>query len=644
MSRLVVLLCCALAAALLAASAFAAPASAAPDELTLVSRGFDGLPGGSSWTAASSEGAAISADGQLVAFTSAAPNIAAGVGSGRWQVYVRDLRGGPNVLVSRADGADGRPSDSGASTISTALSGISSDGRYVFFQAYLDDGGYYAYRRDLRLQRTEMVSRGDGADGAPVPAGGVIGVAGNGRYVLFHAHGSVVPGTGPLANGVYVRDLESGRTVLASRATGPDGTPAGDDHVAATGISPGGRYVAFRSGDGDLTADLPLPGTAGPQLYLRDLRYGRTILVSRTDGPTGDPVRAHWNGSTPILGNGCRVAFDASGTGVAAGSPANGGTQSYVRDLCTGRTTLVSRADGPDGAAAATPDPIGPDAATWTQAMTPDGRHVLFVAYAANLAPGVPGSRPTVYVRDLVRGRTLVVSRATGADGVPDRDNSTHYAHAAISADARFVAFSSSGTRLIAEPTGGNGQIYRRELGGMEPAEAVAPCGPRDDPALGGPATPACPAGEPPDGGPPVVPAPRPVTVPGTAAPGGSAPPADAPLATTPTLVRAPTLRSVRATRTALHAWVDLPATIEVGIARETARTIRRDGRRVTQRRWRTLRPAHAVVRRAGSKRIPLPRLAAARHRLTVRAVGVAGASSDAVRVTLDLRDRKHRR
>jgi hypothetical protein len=640
MSRFPIALGLALALAGLPTSA----ALASPDQLVLVSRGFDGRPGNATTGIPASESPVISDDGQRVAFVSAAPNMWSGDANGQKQVYLRDLAGGPNILVSRADGPDGAPADNGGAinALDPYAGAITPDGRYVDFNADLGDGHYHGYRRDVQRGATVLVTRADGLDGAPVDASGPYADAADGRYVLFSSNMTVIGALGPLGGAGYVRDLTSGATALVTRATGTDGAPAPDWSSGVTGMSPGGRYVAFVSTAADLAAGPSPPDDGTERLYLRDLRYGRTILVGRATGPGGPPVSARSSGPTPISGDGCRVVFDATGTDVASGTPGNGGAEVYLRDLCASTTTLVSRADGLDGAAAATPAPTGPfSGGVHAQGMSADGRYVLFTATVGGLVPGVavPSGVPETYLRDLVAGRTILVTRADGADGAPDADDSGHYGEARMTPDARFVAFASSGTNLVAG-SGGFGQVYRRELGSLPAGTPVTGCGMVDDPNLGGPPAPPCPAGDDgtgdDDGGGLAPRGPVTVTVPAPAPAGGGgagAPAAPAPvLATAPTLVRAPTLRSVRATRARVTAWVDLPATVEVRLAREV---VARGGRRS----WRAVTPAaKAVLAKAGTARVALPKLAHARYRLTVRALGAAGATSATVTRTLDLR------
>ena len=72
--------------------------------------------------------------------------------------------------------------------------------------------------------------------------------------------------------------------------------------------------------------------------------------MSRADGPAG--AGANGNSSEPsISANGRWVAFQSAATNLAPGVT-EGVEHVYVRDLLSGTTRLVDRADGPDGAIA----------------------------------------------------------------------------------------------------------------------------------------------------------------------------------------------------------------------------------------------------------------------------------------------------
>jgi Tol biopolymer transport system component len=96
-----------------------------------------------------------------------------------------------------------------------------------------------------------------------------------GRRVAFTARGA---GEGNTA--VFVTDLATGTTELASRASGAAGPPAfgGSAHPS---ISADGRRVAFTSDAYNLS-----PAKCNPArgIFVRDLATARTTLVSSGDG------------------------------------------------------------------------------------------------------------------------------------------------------------------------------------------------------------------------------------------------------------------------------------------------------------------------------------------------------------------------
>ena len=79
-----------------------------------------------------------------------------------------------------------------------------------------------------------------------------------------------------------------------------------------------------------------------------------------------------------------------------------------------------------------------------------DGRYVAFTSDSSQLVAGDTNNRGDVFVRDRLTSQTTRVSVAT--DGTQANQSSIY---SAISADGRFVAFSSSATNLVAGDTNG---------------------------------------------------------------------------------------------------------------------------------------------------------------------------------------------
>jgi Tol biopolymer transport system component len=87
------------------------------------------------------------------------------------------------------------------------------------------------------------------------------------------------------------------------------------------------------------------------------------------------------------------------------------------------------------------------------------GRYVVFSSYAANLVTGDRNGQRDVFVRDMVRGRTVLASMGVG--GVQGNAESRQ---GSISADGRFVAFNSAASNLVPGDTNDTGDVFVRDL------------------------------------------------------------------------------------------------------------------------------------------------------------------------------------
>ena len=136
-----------------------------------------------------------------------------------------------------------------------------------------------------------------------------------------------------------------------------------------------------------------------------------TTLVSRASGPAGASANAGSIAPPAVSADGRFVAFWSNATNLSP-DDSDALYDLYRRDVASDTTVLVSRASGKFGPkAAATFDFGGPS-------MSGDGRLVAFMADAANLSPDDKDALGDIYVRDLDSHETILVSRASGADGV----------------------------------------------------------------------------------------------------------------------------------------------------------------------------------------------------------------------------------
>lgn len=327
----------------------------------------------------SSYGPVMSADGRYVAFHSAADNLVAGDTNTRIDVFLRDLQTSTTRLVS-LDMRGQQPVGE------SFVDAISDDGRLVVFTASggLDpadtNAEYDAYARDLQAGVTRWVSVGYGGQPADDASFGY-DVSADGRYVVFVSFGSnIVAGDTNGERDVFVRDLQ--RRTTRRISVGPGGRQA--DGGSPTGaISADGRFVAFTSWASNLVSG---DGNETNDVFVRDRVAGTTRLVSvGLDGQVGNRESV----ARDISADGRYVLFDSVASNLVDGDT-NGLFDTFVRDRLAGTTERVSV--GPGGRQA--------NNLSFSDAISPDGRHVTFSSGASNLVAGDTNRTSDVFAWD----------------------------------------------------------------------------------------------------------------------------------------------------------------------------------------------------------------------------------------------------
>jgi Tol biopolymer transport system component len=205
--------------------------------------------------------ATISADGKIVAFTSAAWNLTP---NGQRQVFVRDLAQHTTALVSVSSAGD--VGNGGSYDPS-----LSADGRYVMFHSDASNlvgvdgdgnGQQDVFRRDLQTGVTIRV--GSNSDDAELDGADDM-ISGTGRYVVFTSRDALVGDDTNNVTDVYVYDCDLGTTRRASVST--SGVQSNGGHTLSSSISSSGRFVAFVS---DAT-NLAPGGNGNDAVFVRDL-------------------------------------------------------------------------------------------------------------------------------------------------------------------------------------------------------------------------------------------------------------------------------------------------------------------------------------------------------------------------------------
>lgn len=207
-------------------------------------------------------------------------------------------------------------------------------------------------------------------------------------------------------------------------------------------ISAGDRFVAFDSAASNL---VPGDTNATSDVFVRDLAAGTTQRVSVSS--TGAQANG-LSGLGQLSADGHLVAFGSSASNLVPGDT-NGTSDIFLRNLVTGMTRRVSVSSA--GAQA--------NGGSGYVRLSGDGNLVTFSSAASNLVAADTNGVTDVFVHNIATGATERVNVSTGG---AQADTSTA-APASISADGRFVAFSSA-SRLVAGDTNNRADVFVRNL------------------------------------------------------------------------------------------------------------------------------------------------------------------------------------
>lgn len=219
----------------------------------------------------------------------------------------------------------------------------------------------------------------------------------------------------------------------------------GDSYVPI--VTPDGRYVLFASTANNLVptnSDGPINSPAVLNVFIRDRLSATTTLVSVSDASGGANQTSL---PTGISTNGQYALFESSADNLAPGC-SHGVNNIFVRDLVNNVTTLVS----------VSTNGTGGNGNSYGSAITPDGHYVVFSSDASNLTSQDTNGITDVFVRDLQKETTVLVSTGAMSAGL-----SSGSASPAITPDGRFVAFFSTATNLV-PGVQSEGEVYVRDL------------------------------------------------------------------------------------------------------------------------------------------------------------------------------------
>lgn len=250
----------------------------------------------------------------------------------------------------------------------------------------------------------------------------------DGRYVVFQSEASnLVAGDTNGVSDIFLRDRQAGTTTRISVTAG--GVQA-DAASVTPSISADGSVIVFSSSATNLWPRDPKGFLCSLYVYNRPAASLACASLALSGGLAGsgfyDPA---------ISSNGRYVVFRSASNDLVSGDT-NGQVDVFVRDLQTGQ---YERVNLPAGGQANGP--------SYSPAISADGRYVTYNSSATNLVPGDTNNFADIFLYDRQAGTTARVSLAH--DGAQPNN---HSEASAISADGRWLVFTSTAENLVPNP------------------------------------------------------------------------------------------------------------------------------------------------------------------------------------------------
>jgi len=273
----------------------------------------------------------FSPDGTKVVFESASVTLVPGGTNGNQQIFIKDLTTGAVTLVS----ADAKGIQGNGNSLAFTFS---PDGTKVAFDSSSSNllpGGTHTqdiFVKDLATGAITLVSAdANGIEGNNVSSGPVFSPDST-EIAFASSSNNFVPGVANVNSEIYVKNLVTGAiTLVSADANGV----AGNGSSSLPQFSPDGAKVAFASGSGNL---IPGGTNGSEQVYLKDLTSGAVTLVSAD--VNGVPANSD-NSQLPVFTpDGTKIAFESAAGNLVAGGSA--GEQVFLKDLTTGAVVIVS--------------------------------------------------------------------------------------------------------------------------------------------------------------------------------------------------------------------------------------------------------------------------------------------------------------
>ncbi len=395
-----------------------------------------------------------SADGGLVVFLSQASDLVSNDMNGHRDIFARDMQTGVTSLVT----INHTGTNSGNGFSSLFLNSISVDGRFVAFESVASDlvsndtnNRFDVFIRDLQSGTTTLVSINNTGTGGGNHHSGQPVISADGRFVAFESSANNLVSNDPVfgSQDIFVRDLLNSTTTLVS--VDASGTRGGNAVSNITAISADGRFITFYSSASNLVNN---DANGQEDAFVRDLQTGTTSLVSvNSNGTNG----GNNNSRFPVISANGQVVVFVSNASDLVTNDTNGLLDVFARDLINGTTTLLSvNSDATDS---------GNDESftglVTNARISANGRFVIFDSKATDLVDNDMNNKVDVFVRDLQTATTTMVSVNRNGTNTNTNIGATGFG---MSADGRFVVFTSSSDDLVNNDSNGGLDVFVRDL------------------------------------------------------------------------------------------------------------------------------------------------------------------------------------
>jgi hypothetical protein len=302
----------------------------ATNTTTLVSAGLNGAASNGN-----SNSPKVSANGQFVVFASAATNLASNdMNKESSNVYLYNSANGGTItcLTGNANGFSGEPVISADGNM-VAFSSYAQN-----LTANANNGHDNVYELNLTNNHYTLVSTAAGTTTASNGTSFDPSISGGGAFVTFRSTATNLENTVPVANSggynVYISNV--GANTISLVSVNSAGAASGDENSISAQTSDNGQFVVFRSSANNLVAN---DNNNNDDVFLRNTTTNTTTLLSVDYQHTG---AGHGLSEFPsISDDGVYAAFSSTAPDLVVNDSSTT-EQVYVTDLATGTTYLIS--------------------------------------------------------------------------------------------------------------------------------------------------------------------------------------------------------------------------------------------------------------------------------------------------------------